>query len=336
MVFYINCQRGALNKDSFLLSGKLEGDYKGWIYLNYGNQKDSTQVINQQFSFKGTIKRTIQGYLHLETPSSPAWVYIENSNIYIDANHTLKNNVKDTINLLIIDSIKGSKFAKIKKEYQQFYQKNKAKNNFKRLLKNKLKTFLSENAEHPFTGSILGELSMITPIFSKEELIALQKLIDTTKQEKDDLKMFEMGIANMNRYAVGAIFPNFELLTPDNKQKQRKNFKSKNILVDFWASWCAPCREKHPKLIALKKLFSEELFDIISISTDEKQDLWLKAIQKDKLKWVNVLDVNKELSNELNIPGIPFNYLINEKGVIIDINISIERLKTRLHQISIK
>lgn len=334
LIICFSCQQNSNKEktsvDSFTLKGRVNGDYTGFIYLNYGTKKDSSKVINQQFSFKGTVKKPIQGWLNLEPTSNVAWIYIENSEIDIKTSFEKKNQNEKSINYLQINTIAGSKSAQIRKEYQRFFKTNKSKKNFKKLLLDKLETFLKENSEHPFSGAILGELALVTPIFSKEKLLQLQSIIDTTKQHEGDLKMFEMGIVNMDNYTIGNKFPEFELFTHKSKKKHLSDFTSKFTLIDFWASWCAPCRVNHPTLINLKKQFSEDKFDILSISIDENKDQWITAIEKDKLTWNNVIDTNKKVSDQLRIPGVPFNYLINEKGIIIGVNVSIENLKNRL------
>lgn len=332
---FISCnkKKEALNSNnSFHISGSINGNYSDYIYLNYGKTKDSVKVKNNKFIFKGSVKKPTQGYLILKDISYVSWLYVENSNIEIktDFKEIFRN--KKTINNLKIIEIKGSKSAKIQDDYRTFYQTNKNKENFKNLLYNKLKVFLNENAQHPISGSILGELALIKPILSKKQLEELFLEIDSTKQDKDDLEMFKMGIKNLDKYAIGKPFLNFKLPNTKEKEFSIKNNLGSIILIDFWASWCEPCRAKHPKLIKLKNQFKKQKFDIISVSIDENKDKWLEAIKKDNLVWTNLLDNKLEVKKELQIIGIPFNYLINEKGIIIGINLSIEELETKLNE----
>lgn len=331
----ISCKENLKNKtkeESFILTGMIEGNYSDYIYLNYGNIKDSTKVVNNSFEFKGIVDKPIQGWLNLKPYSNVVWIYIENSNISIQADYKefIQNEKKH--NILKINNIKGSHSAKIQYEYKEFYQANQNKENFKSLLYDKLKSFIEENKNHPLSGSILGELALVQPILTKNELVELFKKIDTTQQNKDDLKMFKMGIVNLNKYGINKPFFEFTLPNTKDKNIDITTFLGKIILVDFWASWCTPCRIKHPELIKLKSKFEEKNFDIISISIDDNKKNWLQAVKKDNITWTNLIDIDKKVNNELKIPAIPFNYLIDENGFILGINLSIKEIEKIINE----
>lgn len=317
-------------KESFRFSGTIQGNYSDYIYLNYKKTKDSVKVENQHFEFNGSVEKPTQGWLHLTPDANVVAIYIENSNIQISANYTKEIQNNKQLNILEIADIKGSYSARIQQEYKSFYQKNKNKENFKNLLFEKLKVYIQKNNTHPFSGTILGELALVEPVLTKRQLTQLYAKLDTTQQNKDDLKMFEMGIANLKNYAIGDSFIKFTLPNVQGEKVHMKSFLGKIVLVDFWASSCKPCREKHPKLVELKKRFDNHNFDIISISTDNNQTQWLKAIDKDKLTWTNLLDYKEGVTNELGIQAIPFNYLIDEKGDILGINVSLNEIERKL------
>ncbi|MBU3820825.1 AhpC/TSA family protein [Flavobacteriaceae bacterium XHP0103] len=323
-----------IEKQSFSISGTINGKYSGFIYLNYGQSKDSVKVKNNSFRFDGIVKNPIQGWLNLELDSNVAWLYVENSNIIVETNYEKGIQNGKPFNILKIKDIKGSHSADIQKEYKEFYQANQDKDNFKSLLYTKLKDFIAKNKKHPFSGTILGEIALINPILTKKELLQLYSKIDTTYQNKDDLEMFKMGIANLDEYGVGKSLLEFKLPNENNEQIAIKSILSKTTLVDFWASWCKPCRAKHPYLVDLKNKIDKDNFDIVSISIDEKKSDWIKAIEKDNLGWTNLLDINKEVSDKLGIQAIPFNYLIDENGIILGVNLSIEEIENVINEIT--
>lgn len=328
---FISCKENHKNKEtekqSFTLKGNLKGAYSDYIYLNYGTIKDSVKVLNNNFEFNGKVKKPTQGWLNLKPDANISFIYIENSDIFVEVDFEKKNQNEKTLNFLKITDIKGSKSFKIQSEYKKFYQANQNKENFKSLLYNKLKLFINENKNHPFSGTILGEIALINPILKKNELLELYSIIDTTKQNKDDIEMFKMGIANLNEYGVDKPFLKFSLPNTEGENIEISSFLGKIILVDFWASWCAPCRIKHPDLIKLKKKFENENFDIVSVSIDEKKENWLKAIDKDNLNWTNLIDINKKVNNELSIKAIPFNYLIDKNGIVLGVNLSTKEIE---------
>ncbi|MGS2727156.1 redoxin family protein [Psychroserpens sp. BH13MA-6] len=316
-------EKNTEKEKSFNLTGIIDGNYSDYIYLSYGEINDSTKVENNSFQFNGMVERPIQGSLKLEGYTTIAQIYIENSDISIQTHYEKIINNKQPLNVLKINDIKGSYSAKIQNEYKEFYQANQNKENFKFLLYEKLKSFIEKNKNHPLSGTILGENALIEIVLSKNELLELYSKIDTSKQYKDDLEMFKMGIANLDNYGINNPFLKFNLPNTKNKDINITSFSGKITLVDFWASWCAPCRIKHPKLRELKKKFEKENFDIVSVSIDDNKPDWLKAVEKDNLTWTNLIDIEKKVNNELGIQAIPFNYLIDENGIVLGVNLSI-------------
>lgn len=319
-------------RKSFTLSGIINGNYSDYIYLNYGTVKDSAKVLNNSFEFKGVVDKPISGSLNLKPYANIVPLYIENSEISIQGDYQeLFQNGKD-YNILNITDIKGSYTAKIQEEYKVFYQANQNKENFQTLLYSKLKSFIEINKSHPFSGAILGENALIEPILSKRELIELYSKIDTSQQHKEDLEMFKMGIANLDKYGKNKQFLEFSLPNTEDKNIEIKSFLGKTTLIDFWASWCGPCRIKHPKMIMLKEKFEHTDFDIVSVSIDDNINSWIKAIEKDNLDWTNLIDIDKKINDELEIPAIPFNYLIDKKGIVLGVNLSLEQIENELNK----
>lgn len=327
IILIASCQPNLPKKEIFTLSGTLTGDYSDYIYLNYGKIKDSVKVNNNKFNFTGSVDKPILGRLTLKPPSNVPSIYIENSNITLKTDFKITEQNKQLINFLKISELKGSKSAIIRERYKNFYQENKTKENFSTLLFNELKGLFNENPKHPFAGTVLGELALIEPVLKHEQVYELYSIIDTTTQNKGDLYMIKRGLDNLNKFGVGKSFPKLILPNINSKQINIKSYLGKITLVDFWASWCMPCRQKHPELIKLKKKYASVDFEILSVSQDEDLEDWTKAIKRDSLNWENVIDSDKRMSIELGIHSLPFNYLINEEGIVLGINLSIEGIE---------
>lgn len=106
----------------------------------------------------------------------------------------------------------------------------------------------------------------------------------------------------------------------------------KYILIDFWASWCKPCRKEIPNLKKLYELYAAKGFQIISISIDKKEKEWQKALDEEQLSWPNFLD-NGEVASLYKVKFIPTMYLIDEQGTIVCENLKGEELSNKLAEL---
>ncbi|GAB6123735.1 redoxin family protein [Dysgonomonas termitidis] len=133
---------------------------------------------------------------------------------------------------------------------------------------------------------------------------------------------------------VGKALPAFNLVGKDNKGTTVGEISKgkKYTLVDFWASWCAPCRKEIPNLKKLYEKYSSKGFEIVSISIDKKEADWEKALKEEKLVWPNYLDT-KGASDALNVKAIPAMFLIDDKGIIIAEKIRGEELEQKLAEL---
>jgi len=127
-----------------------------------------------------------------------------------------------------------------------------------------------------------------------------------------------------------------EITLPDYKGNEKKlsSLKGKIVLLDFWASWCQPCRKFNPGLVAIYSKFKNRGFEIFQVSLDQTKDSWLKAIENDNLKWDNhVSDLkywNSPVVSTYHISGIPANFLIDKNGIIVAKNLSYDILEKEI------
>jgi thiol-disulfide isomerase/thioredoxin len=137
--------------------------------------------------------------------------------------------------------------------------------------------------------------------------------------------------------APGKPAPEIEMNGIDGKPQKLSSLKGKYVLIDFWASWCGPCRGENPNVVAMYNKYKDKGFTVFSVSLDNQKERWMQAIQADKLSWPNHVCDLKGWSNEAaklyQVKSIPFSVLIDKDGNIIDTNLRGEKLDNTLKSI---
>ena len=122
---------------------------------------------------------------------------------------------------------------------------------------------------------------------------------------------------------IGAAVP--EISLPDVKDSviNLSSYKGKVVLIDFWASWCAPCRQANPSVVRLYKKYKGQGFEVFGVSLDNKKAAWVKAIKQDKIKYVQVIDTggwNSTVAATYGVEQIPTNFLLDRNGNVVAID----------------
>lgn len=164
----------------------------------------------------------------------------------------------------------------------------------------------------------------------------LEKKSRTQLPNSPYAQTFSQKVESMRKLAVGSPAPEIDLPNPNGENIKLSSFKGKHVLIDFWASWCKPCRKESPRLVRLYQQHKNSGFEIFSVSLDRKKLDWEKAIKKDLLKWTHVSDLkyfNSIAAAEYKIEAIPATYLVDPTGVIIAKNLRGAALEKRLGEI---
>lgn len=204
----------------------------------------------------------------------------------------------------------------------QIYQQRFAQFEFTR------NTFINNNPNSPALIGVLQTLNAETE-FELFNTIA-QKII-TALPNSTVAQSLKQNIEQNRQKAEAAMFlspgtvaPDLVGPSPDGKQYKLSDLRGKVVLIDFWASWCGPCRKENPNVVAVYDKYKDKGFTVFSVSLDSSKEAWVQAIEKDQLKWpYHISDLqkwNSAISRIYNVSGIPFTVLIDAEGRVIKKN----------------
>lgn len=133
---------------------------------------------------------------------------------------------------------------------------------------------------------------------------------------------------------LGETLPDFSAQDTLGRTVNLSDFRGKYVLVDFWASWCVPCRRENPNLVKIYEDYKAKGFEIVAVSLDDRRDEWIKAIEKDRLNWFHVSDLagpkKSALAKQYSIEGVPDNFLLDREGKIIGRNLRGNELREKI------
>jgi len=143
-------------------------------------------------------------------------------------------------------------------------------------------------------------------------------------------------VESYSKMTGGSVAPDFTLTTNEGKPFALSSLKGKIVLIDFWASWCGPCRKENPNVINVYKKYHPKGFEILAVSLDDKQEKWLEAIAKDGLPWYHVSDLKgweSDVAKLYGVDAIPFTVLLDKEGKIIAKGLRGKNLEAKLEEL---
>jgi peroxiredoxin len=305
----------------FSLKGTTNGIENGaFIYLDYNNKAlDSTEVNNNSFEFKTQLPNTpMRLWLHNKDFSNYRVFWAENKPMTFNATKTDFRNAKMT----------GSESEKLNFKFHQKID------TLPRNERPKMEMEFVKN--HPNSIVSVSMLSLYSTTWGKEKTKELYDQLSIENKNTEFGKEITKYIELNKNPKIGEQFVDFESENKNGKVKKLSDLNGKAILLEFWASWCGPCRQENPNLVKTYEEFNPKGFEIFAVSLDEDKENWLKAIKKDSLNWEHVSDLKgrrNEASLIYGVNGIPDNFLISENGEIIGRNLRGEKLNQKLEEL---
>lgn len=345
------------------IQGVLDGVYKGTkVYLVEeeeinGASKviDSCDVKDNRYTFvvkNVTVPRMYfvkSGDSECLSPITPVWVergkvrVKANSNFFLncDVRGTVNNEIFSAYNAVIrhiIDSVNRSANIDVmlnRNQTQEARERDfKARTNFHNTrsleLQEELVRRYSDQAIAPFM--IFWEMKANV---SLEKLKQLRALVDPSLIEHPYTKQLDEFI-RLADFKVGSDMPDFKLPDKDGKDFVFSTLRGKYVLVDFWASWCGPCMREMPNVVKLYKECKGKNFEIVGISLDQKRDAWLNAVEKNKMKWIQVSDLKSWATLPVklcNISAVPYTVLVDPEGKVIALDLRGEELIKKVKEV---
>lgn len=150
------------------------------------------------------------------------------------------------------------------------------------------------------------------------------------------VQMLHKIVAQQSALAPGTPCPEIALPGPDGKEVRLSSFRGKVVLIDFWASWCKPCRAEMPNVVALYKKYKDKGFEILGVSLDKDKESWMKAIKEDGITWPQASDLkfwNSDVVPVFNVEAIPYTILVDKEGKIIAKGLRGQDLENKLKEV---
>lgn len=361
----ISCNN--LKDNEFLITGTADGVKNGKkVFVETQTEtgfiaKDTAVVENGKFELKGTSETIDLGFIRIEDQSISLPIILEEGKISvaIKTDTILNSKISGTDNNDKFQSFndaskvvvnKKMKFEKanleritaakkandtvtvnqIMKEYGKFQEDlNKVSKNF---IKNNPDAYLSVLLLENFLMRQYLTAEEITSYFAK-----IDKSLLNTKSAKNIKKVLD-AIKNdpAAKVEVGGKAPEFSAKNPEGKQISLKESMSKVTIIDFWASWCGPCRGENPNVVALYKEMHAKGLNIIGVSLDKDAAKWKEAIAKDGLVWPQISNLkfwDEPIAKQYNVESIPATFILDAKGVIVARDLRGDALKAKVTEL---
>lgn len=325
----------AQDQKGFTITGELPGYTKPYIYLRQASKAtDSSKVINGKFVFKGHVSEPMEASLTNKVDQMVSFI-LENADFSIigaTANieeATLEGGGPTQKEKIDLENSQATLNAEMQVLGPRFQELADQKDTVGLIALSKESEVISGKLAamefafiktHPKSFQSLFLLWQLKEQMTIDEVNKIYNGLDPVVRNSAVGKRARKNFDAIVKNSVGQIAPDFIQNDVDGKPIKLSSYRGKYVLVDFWASWCAPCRAENPNLVKTFSRYAGKGFDILGVSLDNKEENWKKAIAEDGLSWKQVSDLKgwqNAVSQLYGVRGVPASYLIDPQGFIV-------------------
>lgn len=343
-------------KDEYSIKGSVAGVETGKVYLQklvdgQPQSIDTANIVGGKFTFKGKMEMPDIRFLRLNEKDYFAQFFLDNANITVAANKDSLRSTKitgspthDIFKTYIIEMEKLNKeVMALQEKYQSAMSMNntdvaeKAKIDYQAMIDNNkvyAKNFVKEHSNSVVSAYIT--LFQLANQIDGTELDSIASKFAPEIGKSEYVVKVKAIVQEQKKTAVGAMAPDFTMNDPEGKPVQLSSLKGKIVLIDFWASWCGPCRQENPNVVKLYQQYHSKGFEIIGVSLDRTKEEWIQAIKDDNLSWIHVSDLQfwqNAAARLYTVGAIPQSFLLDKDGKIIGKGLRGEALAKKLMEL---
>ncbi len=312
-----------------LFTGFADGTTVNLLNPQTGATELQTTIKNNQFILKGVMPYTDLRVLVFNNQPPYLNLFLDNHSITVSGD---KQNIEAAI---IIGSPSHNDFLtfnRLTASYQDIFSESA---DYDSLRFDNVGTICYNYATHHST-SLMGTVALLRYFQVSEDVNKSEQVYNAMSPE---LKSHPLStyitsqLSEAKNVPVGQPMQDFTQADTAGKPVSLSSFKGKFILIDFWASWCGPCRRENPNVVKAFNTYRDKNFTILGVSLDKAKHSWIDAIQMDGLNWTQVSDLgfwNNAVAVQFGIRSIPQNYLIDPEGKIVGVNLRGAALQKKL------